>query len=82
MELQGEHAEIHRRRDGIVEDNLEGIVEEGPFTLRELCSKTFTEHKDTRAVNRLCAAARLLGWTKKRARHDTTGKLVVLWSRP
>ena len=82
MELQAEHAETHRRKDGIVEDAIENIPEEGPFTLLELCLKTHTERTDTRTVNRLCLAAKLLGWTKKRARHPDTSKLVVLWSRP
>ena len=80
--LQAEHAETHRRKDGIAEDAIENIPEEGPFTLLELCLKTHTEKTDTRTINRLCSAARLLGWTKKRARHPDTGKLVVLWSRP
>ena len=80
--LQAEHAETHRRKDGIVEDAIENLPEEGPFTLLELCLKTHTEKTDTRTINRLCSAARLLGWTKKRARHPDTGKLVVLWSRP
>ena len=82
-DLQAEHAETHRRKDQITEDAIEGITEEGPFTLRELCDKaSSTDYRDTRAVNRLCMAARLQGWTKKRARHPDTGKLVVLWSRP
>ena len=81
-DLQAQHAEQHRRRDSIIEDAIEGLPEEGPFTLRELCDKTSTDHRDSRTVNRLCAAARLRGWTKKRARHPDTGKLVVLWSRP
>ena len=80
--LQAEHAETYRRRDGIVEDAIEGLTEEGPFTLAELCLKTHTERTDVRTINRLCSAARLLGWTKKRARHPDTHKLVVLWSRP
>ena len=50
-----------------------GSQKEGPFTLLELCTKTHTERTDSRTVNRLCSAARLLGWTKKRARHPDTG---------
>ena len=78
--LQAEHAERHRRRDGIVEDAIEGIPEEGPFTLRELCDKTATDHRDTRAVHRLCMAARLLGWAKTRERTED-GKRAYLWRR-
>ena len=82
--LQAEHAETHRRKDQIVEDAIEGITEEGPFTLRELCDKasSSTDYRDTRAVNRLSEALRLGGWTKKRGRHPDTAKLCYLWFRP
>ena len=80
--VQAEHAETHRRKDQIVEDAIESISADGPFTIAEICSKTITEQRDTRAVNRLCQALRLGGWTKKRGRHADTSKLVVLWSRP
>ena len=82
MHLQAEQGELHRRKDQLAEDAVERLITEGPFTIAEICSKTDTEPRDVRAVNRLCAAARLLGWTKRRARHPDTGKLVVLWSRP
>ena len=79
--LQAEHAETHRRKDEISEDAIENIPEEGPFTLLELCLKTHIERTDTRSINRLCSAARLLGWTKKRGRHPITGILCYLWFR-
>ena len=82
MKLQGEHAETHRRKDQIVEDAIESIIADGPFTIAELCPKTETEPKDVRAVSRLCEGLRLLGWTKKRGRHPATRKVSYLWFRP
>ena len=82
MDLQAEHTETHRRKDQIVEDAVEGIVADGPFTISEICSKADTEQRDTRAVNRLCQGLRLLGWTKKRGRHPDTSKLCYLWFKP
>ena len=82
MTLQDEHAERHRRKDQIVEDSIDNLVGEGPFTIAELCPKTETEPKDVRAVSRLSEGLRLLGWTKKRGRHPATGKVSYLWFRP
>ena len=81
-DMQKEQAETHRRKDQVVEDAIEGIVADGPFTISEICAKADTEQRDTRAVNRLCQGLRLLGWTKKRGRHPDTAKLCYLWSRP
>ena len=80
MELQGQHAETHRRKDQMAEDAVENIIEQGPFTLKEVCAKTFTDPKDTRAINRVCAALRLAGWRKRRGRTET-GNLANLWYR-
>ena len=81
-ELQRQHTETHRRKDQIVEDAIDHIIGEGPFTIAELCPKTTTEPKDTRAVSRLSEGLRLAGWTKKRRRHPATGKVSYLWFRP
>ena len=81
MELQGQHAETHRRKDQWTEDAIENVEADGPFTISDICAKTNIEPRDMRAVNRLCEAMRLRGWTKKRARHPGTGKLCYLWSK-
>ena len=80
--MQAEHAEDHRRKDQIVEDAIGDIAADGPFTMADICSKTDMDKRDNRVVHRLGAALNLLGWSKKRARHPDTGKLVYLWYRP
>ena len=81
MELQAEHGEIHRRKDQIVEDAIENVLGDGPFTTAELCSKTNTDKQDNGAVYRLAAALRLGNWSKKRSR-QADGKRAHMWHRP
>ena len=82
MELQGEHAEKHRRKDGVIEDSITKIAGEGPLTIGTICAAVDLDKRDTRAVTRLCAALRLAGWTKKRGRHPIDSNLCYLWFRP
>ena len=76
MRLQAEQGEIHRRKDSMIEEAVDGITGEGPFTIKEICDCTFTDAKN---VRRLADALRLAGWTKNHTRLE--GKRVYLWRK-
>ena len=60
--------EDHRRRDSMVEDEVQKIVGVGPYTIKELFSMTCPDSNisDRRAVSRLADALRLARWKKRR----------------
>ena len=82
MQLQTERAELHRRKDQILEDGVAGIDGDGPYTLAELCRLVSPgiSLTDTRATRRLGDALRLGGWLKRRER-NSSGDLAYLWRR-
>ena len=81
MSLQTDRAELHRRKDQVVEDSVADIEGDG-YTMAQLCGMTTPTitPTDRRAVGRLADALRLQGWTKRRERTET-GDLVYLWRR-
>ena len=82
MPMQTARAETHRTRDEIVENTVEAIAEDGPYTMGELCKMTSppTPESDMRAVRRLGAALHLSGWRKKNERL-VSGARRNLWRR-
>ena len=81
MSLQSDRAELHRRKDQILEDGVAAIDGDGPYSLGELCHLvspgiTLT---DARATRRLGDALRLAGWEKRRER--TATGLPYLWRK-
>ena len=76
MGLQAEQGEIHRRKDSMIEEAVDGITGDEPLTIKEIGEITGTDKKD---VRRLGDALKLAGWTKKHERLE--GKRVYLWRR-
>ena len=70
MPTASDRAEGHRRRDSMVEDSVEDIIGEGPFTIKELFSMACptSSISDRRAVTRLADALRQGGWVKRHER--------------
>ena len=77
MTLQAEHGELHRRKDMIIEDAVAGITGEGPVTIKEICSKTFTDPSN---VRRLADAMRRAGWSSRQDRLPNGGR-AYLWRK-
>ena len=82
MVTQSARAEDHRRRDSMVEDAVQEIAGEGPFTIKQLFSMACPASSiiDRRAVSRLADALRLAGWTKRHERVED-GNRAYLWRR-
>ena len=82
MSMQSDRAELHRRKDQILEDGVAGIDGDGPYNLAELCRLVSPgiSLTDTRATRRLGDALRLAGWAKRRER-NSSGALAYLWRR-
>ena len=81
MQLQTDRADLHRRKDQVIEDSVADIEGDG-FTMAQLCGKitpTITP-TDRRAVGRLADALRLAGWDKHHERDDD-GKRVYVWRK-
>ena len=82
MSMQSDRAELHRRKDQILEDGVAAIDGGGPYNLAELCRLVSPgiSLTDTRATRRLGDALRLAGWAKRRER-NSSGDLAYLWRR-
>ena len=81
MSLQTDRAELHRRKDQILEDGVAAIDGDGPYSLGELCHLVSPgiPLTDARATRRLGDALRLAGWEKRRER--TATGLPYLWRK-
>ena len=81
MSLQTDRAELHRRKDQILEDGVSAIDGDGPYSLGELCHLVSPgiPLTDARATRRLGDALRLAGWEKRRER--TATGLPYLWRK-
>ena len=81
MDLQAEQGERHRRKDQVIEDAVEEVVGDGPFTIGDLCRRVGIPSSDRRAVSRLADALRMKSWTKAQERVPN-GDRAYLWRKP